>query len=182
MLILDIPSKDIWDEKTETFIMVPDIHIEMEHSLKSIFDWEAIWRTPFLHTKLTHEQLKSYLKCMVVNNAPDNFVDFLAAEDYSKIEKYISTPQTATWFSDPATTKAKGKGKNSIITAELVYYWMSALQIPFECDRWFIDRLFVLIRIAGEENQPPKKMSKKDMLKQRDAINMARRAKYNSQG
>ena len=68
-----------------------------------------------------------------------------------------------------------------IITSELVYYWMTVLNIPFECENWHFNRLMMLIQVANAKNNP-KKMSKKDALARQREINEQRRKQYNTAG
>ena len=86
-----------------------------------------------------------------------------------QINDYINDPMTATWFND------KDRPSNEIVTNEIVYYWMAAAQIPFECQYWHFNRLMTLLKVTSIKNQPAKKMGRKDVLKQNHAINQARR-------
>ncbi len=76
--------------------------------------------------------------------------------------------------------------KNETITSELIYYWMISFQIPFECQKWHLNRLLTLIRICNikekEQNGKGGKMSKRDILAQNNALNAARRMRMKSRG
>lgn len=85
---------------------------------------------------------------------------------------------TATYFS----ANDNGKKSNERITSELIYYWMIALNIPFECQKWHINRLLTLIRVCNIKNQPPKKMSKRDIMSRNTQLNAARRKQMNTKG
>ena len=86
---------------------------------------------------------------------------------------------TASWFSD----KAKGRGSREIITSEVIYSWMVSLGIPFECEKWHINRLMVLIHMCSlDQNGGGKKMSRKDIYSQNRALNAARRQKLGTRG
>ena len=62
---------------------------------------------------------------------------------------------------------------------------MVSFQIPFECQKWHLNRLLTLIRICkikeGQQNKNGK-MSKRDILSQNASLNAARRAKMHSKG
>ena len=85
---------------------------------------------------------------------------------------------TATTFND----SNKKSGGTEIITSELIYYWMISLNIPFECQKWHLNKLFTLIKVCSIKNQPPKKMSKKDIMSRNAALNAARRKQMNTKG
>jgi hypothetical protein len=74
------------------------------------------------------------------------------------------------------------KGRGEIITAELIYYWMVAFTIPFECERWHLNRLFALIRICNIKNSKPKRMSRGEIAQRNRELNAQRRAKYGTSG
>ena len=74
------------------------------------------------------------------------------------------------------------KGHGEIITSELIYYWMVAFTIPFECEYWHLNRLFALIRICNIKNSKPKKMSRSEIASRNRELNAVRRAQYNTSG
>ena len=85
---------------------------------------------------------------------------------------------TATTFS----ARHGGKNNGEQTTAELIYYWMIALNIPFECQKWHLNRLLVLIKICTIKNQPNKKKSKKEIMTRNAALNASRRERLNTKG
>jgi hypothetical protein len=88
---------------------------------------------------------------------------------------------TATWFNDKDKPSGRG-GRGQIVTSELIYYWMIALQIPFECQKWHLSRLMTLIRICNIKNEPEKKMSRGEIYRQNSALNAARRKMHGTKG
>lgn len=169
MLEVTIPGQEMWDEKKEEFISTKGTTLRLEHSLVSLSKWESKWHKPFLgNGEKTVEETIDYIRCMTLTqNVDPKVYDFINDAVIKQVEEYIDNPMTATWFSDIGTNN----GKEEVVTAEIIYYWMIAQQVPFECQKWHLNRLITLIRVCNEKNKPPEKMSKKDFA----AINAARR-------
>ena len=180
MLELHISTGEAWNEITEEFVYGEEKTIVLEHSLVSLSKWESKWHKPFLTQKdKTREEIKDYVRFMTITqNVKPELYDCLTAEHYKKINDYISDSMTATWFSK----EPSGRGSRKQVTAELIYYWMIANNIPFECQKWHLNRLLTLIKVCNIEQQPGKKMSSKEILRNNAAINAARRAQLNTKG
>lgn len=182
MLEIVIPKGEAFNNKTNEFIYWNDQKLVLEHSLLSISLWESVHHKPFLSSEKTNAEVIDYIRCMTINkNVDENAYYGLTTANIEAINEYIKDSRTATWFAEDKIENKAPKRKE-IITSELIYYWMVAYQIPFECQKWHINRLLTLIRVYSEKNKEPKKMSKKDALAQRKSLNAARRAKYNSNG
>lgn len=181
MLQITIPaSVDLWDELNQEFVSMKEQTLQLEHSLVSLSKWESKWHKPFFSkTEKTLEETLDYIRCMTITPNIDSTVYLrLTPENIAQINGYIEDPMTAeTFVSDNKKTPSR-----EIITSEVIYYWMIANNIPFECQKWHINRLIALIRVCGERNAPPKKMSKKEIMSRNAALNAQRRAKLNSKG
>lgn len=181
--IIHIPAREIWIENKEEFLTFPETDIEIEHSLVSISIWESKYHKPFLTSDKTPEETLDYIRMMVIGDLPDEsdkFFTTLPKEIVEEISRYIDDPMTATTFSEEEEKKAN-TGKSEIITSEIIYYWMTAQNIPFECEMWHINRLITLIKVCAIKNQPPDKKKKKltsSDLALRRAKMEAARAKY----
>ena len=180
MLIITTSQKEYFDESTSKFVDVPGRQIELEHSLISLSKWEAKWCKPFLtKEKKTNEQIRDYVKCMIVSrNVPEKIEDIITDDQLTTINEYIDAPMTATTF---GKTQQTGR-QHEVITSELIYYWMIALNIPFECQKWHLNRLLTLIRVCSIKNSPQKKMSRNEILAQNRALNAARRNQLQTKG
>lgn len=180
MLYIIIPAMELWDERKEEFISRKEQTLQLEHSLVSLSKWESKWCKPFLSkdTKTTEEVL-DYVKCMTLtqNVSPETY-NYLTDDNLKQINDYINAPMTATTFSKDED----GKRSREIVTAEVIYYWMIALNIPLDCQKWHLNRLLTLVRVCNIKNTPPKKRSKKDLMSRNAALNAARRKQYNSKG
>jgi hypothetical protein len=63
-----------------------------------------------------------------------------------------------------------------------MYYWLVALNIPFECQYWHLERLITLVKVINLKQSPPKKMSRREIADQQRRLNAERRARYGTQG
>ena len=180
MLRITIPAVEQWDEAKQEFIYTKEQTLSLEHSLVSLSKWESKWCKPFLtKQEKTFEETLDYIKCMTLTqNVDPEVYNYLTNENIKEINEYIGAPMTATYFSDEKTSKISREQ----VTAELIYYWMIALNIPFECQKWHLNRLLTLIKVCSIKNQPPKKRSKKDIMSRNTALNAARRKRLNTKG
>lgn len=181
MLQITVPENELFDERTMTFVRVKQHTLQLEHSLVSLSKWESRWNKAFLsksNTK-TDEEVLDYVRCMTLTqNVDPNVYLVLTNNNIEQINKYIEAPMTATVITD----EKNAKRNNETVTAELIYYWMIALNIPWECQKWHLNRLLTLIKVCNVKNTPPKKMSKRDIMSRNAAINAARRKQLNSRG
>lgn len=180
MLQLTIPAVEQWDEGRQEFVYTKEQTLELEHSLVSLSKWESKWCKSFLsNNEKTYEETMDYIKCMTVTkNVDPEVYSRLTNKNIDEVDKYIRAQMTATYFSEDK----KGKGAREIVTSELIYYWMIALNIPFECQKWHLNRLLALIKVCDIKNQPPKKRSKKEIMSRNAALNAARKKKLNTKG
>ena len=180
MLQITIPGIELWDESREIFTQTKEQTLQLEHSLVSLSKWESKWGKVFLSKQeKTYEETIDYIKCMTITqNVDPNVYNHLSKSIIDKITEYIEAPMTATYFSKE---QSSGNSREQV-TSELIYYWMIALNIPFECQKWHLNRLLTLIRVCNIKNQPPKKMSKRAIMSRNAALNAARRKQLNTRG
>lgn len=180
MLTITIPASEMWDEKNEKFVDIKECTLQLEHSLISLSKWESKWCKPFLFTKeKTEEETLDYVRCMTLTTRVSPEVYYgLTSENIKAINTYIEAPMTATCF----RADRNGRGNREIVTSELIYYWMIALNIPFECQKWHLNRLLTLIRVCNIKNQPAKKMSRREIMSRNAALNAARRKQLGTNG
>ncbi len=180
MLQIVLPAGRGFDERTEEFIEFPQVTLRLEHSLISIHKWEAKWHKSYLSNNgLTVEEQLDYIRCMSLDPNFDMMVlNRLRTEDVIKIRDYIKDPMTAT-----VIHRRNNQPNNSqFITAELIYYWMTEFNIPFECNKWHINQLLTLIEVCSIKQNPGKKMNKREAAMMRAAANESRRKKLGSRG
>lgn len=180
MLEIIIPETELYDGSKDLFIKTKKTTLRLEHSLVSISKWESKWKKPFLTKEpKTYVQSIDYVRCMTLSQNIDPNVYFAINSDTLKrIEQYIDTDQTATWFSN----NEERNRTSEQITSELIYYWMVLYGIPFECQKWHLSRLITLIRICNAKNAQQRKMPKEAILSKNRALNNARRKAMHTKG
>lgn len=181
MLTITVPiSPEGWDEVKQEFVEPKTVALQLEHSLVSLSKWESKWKKPFYSKKdISEEETIDYIKCMTLTkNVDPDVYTHLSRDNIREIKEYIGDPMTATTFG----SEEKSSSNKEIVTSELIYYWMIASNIPFECQKWHLNRLITLIRVCGIKNNPPKKRSKRDLMSRNAALNAARRKQMNSKG
>ena len=181
MLSITIPATELWDEKQESFVSVKEQTLRLEHSLVSLSKWESKHRKSFIsNTDKTTEEVLDYVKCMTITQNVDPIVyRCLTRKNVDDINEYIAMPMTAVYFpEDQSGNKVRGDK----VTSELIYYWMITQNIPFECEKWHLNKLIALIRVCSMKNAPQKSMSKGDIYNRNRALNAARKKQLNTKG
>jgi len=180
MLEITIPDRELYDEENEVFINIKKTVLHLEHSLVSISKWEMTWKKPFLkpNYNFSSEEFRDYIRCMTIDqNVPKEVYVAMSNKECEIIKNYINDEKTATTFSNVG-----GGSNRDIITSELIYYWMTVYQIPFECQKWHLSRLLTLIKICSVKNSKNKKMPINSILTQNKKLNDARRKAMNTKG
>ncbi|MCF8018194.1 MAG: hypothetical protein K9L62_02225 [Vallitaleaceae bacterium] len=179
MLTITIPEIELFDDVKQEFTSSKAQTIQLEHSLVSLSKWESKWLKPFLSKeKKTATESIDYIKCMTITQKVDPEVyQYLPKKILDEVSDYIDAPMTATTIKSEKTN-----GSREIVTSELIYYWMIALNIPFECQKWHLNRLLTLINVCDIKTRPPKKMNKKEIINRNKALNAARRKSANTTG
>lgn len=180
MLRITIPQQEFWDERKNEFVYTKEQTLSLEHSLVSISKWESKWCKAFLSkNNKTYEETIDYIKCMTLTqNVDPKVYDWLTVENIEQVNSYIEAPMTATYLSEDK----RGSTSRETITAELIYYWMIFYNIPVDFRKWHLNRLLTLIRVCDRKNNPPKKMSQRELMARNRALNASRRKQHGTRG
>lgn len=175
VLDLYVPGKEFWNSELQEFIYTKDITLHLKHSLVSLTRWEQHYKRRFLDDgPKNEEEYRFYIQCMTLNKDVDPLVyTVLQEDDIKKVTDYLHDSMTATTLPKQNNNNRTNSEK---LSSELIYYYMSALNIPFECEKWFLNNLIILISIASIKNNPQEKKSKPSWNSIR-ALNAARNAK-----
>lgn len=179
MFQLVVPKREMYDENKGEFLTIDRCTIQVEHSLVSISKWESKWNKPFLSkTDKTLDETIDYIRCMTTSqNVKEEIYSNLSNDNMNDISKYIAATMSATTFYN----EKKGTS-NEIITSEIIYYWMISYNIPFECQKWHLNRLLTLIKVCSNKNEKPKKMSKAEIGNRNKVLNDKRKQQLSSNG
>lgn len=181
MYKLVVLEEELFDENTSEFIILEAIELELEHSLLSLSKWESFFEKSFLGTEnKTDEETLYYVWCMILGDKYDRtIVNRFSDKNLIEINAYINSPQSATTFGEMPSV---GRKIGEVITAELIYYWMVAFTVPFECESWHLNRLFSLIKICNIKNSKQPKMSRNELAQRNQTLNAQRREKLKTTG
>lgn len=180
MLKIIIPEGEFFNSETSEFYYTKEQTLLLEHSLVSISKWESKWKKPFMsREKRTIEETIDYIRCMTITKGVDPLVyKNITSNVVEQIDAYISDPMTATTFREE-----RHSPNREIVTAEVIYYWMVSLGIPFECEKWHLNKLLTLIKVCSVKNSAGNnKMSQRQVMANNAALNAARRKKLNTKG
>lgn len=181
MLEIVLPKTEMYDSETSKFIDVEEVTLRLEHSLISLSKWESIYEKPFLDEEpRTQEESLAYIHAMSLDDISIETLNRLTQIQMNEIGAHIAAKKTATFFND--LSEKKPGGRKSVITSELIYYWMISYGIPFECQYWHLNRLMTLIKVCNNKNAPEQKMSRKDTMARNKMLNEQRKAQFKTKG
>lgn len=174
MLKISVATAEAYDQEHGKFVPSSFVTLELEHSLVSLSKWESKFEKPFLGTDdKTTEETIWYVKAMCLTpDVPDEVFLKLDQANIRAVSDYIAAKMTATTITDLSPQRHS----REIVTAEIMYYWMVALQIPFECQYWHLNRLITLVRVINLKNAPSKSMDRRSAMQQQRSLNAQRRA------
>ena len=179
MFSINIPDQELFDNQTQEFITLHGGELVLEHSLLSVYKWESKWKKPFLSKKeKTPEESRDYVRCMVVSGEIDPMLYyFIPDRIISQVDDYINDPMTATTFQ-----KTNEPQYRDIVTAEIIYWEMTVLNIPIEFETRHLNHLLSLIKVCSIKNGPAKKKSKKERIEESRKRNEMNKKFFNTKG
>lgn len=180
MLVIDIPASiyekpGTWDGHKKQLVRTAPAHLEMEHSLLSIWKWESKWKIPFSETRqMTTEQFLDYCRCMTINKQKDPDVyKYLRQKDAQKIAEYMTDNMSARVIR--GNQFRKKRGPKIRMTSEYYYWLMTQYNIPFDCEKWHFNRLLALIDCCSSNNGDSAPMSYREKQQYYALLNAQRR-------
>lgn len=188
MLQLQVVMSEHFNEETNEFVETTH-RLRLEHSLVSLSKWESVYEKPFLTDKdKSQEEILAYVMMMDLDeDTPLEVFLKLDHKDFIKINDHIHGKKTATWFNK----RPNKKKQTQTVTSELLYYWMTSYEIPWEAQTWHLNRLFTLIEVFNEEraaaesksgNKNVNKERKESLAQERQRLNRERKEALNTTG
>lgn len=173
-----VPKQRLFNEQTRKFHTVNNTTLHLKHSLLSINKWEMITHRAFFYepeTLRNEEDLREYVSCMCLDQKVDPYVYYaLTPKDFQTIETYMEAKMTASLISSDDK-----KQKPERITSEVIYFYMTQLNIWKDCEKWHINRLLTLIEVSNIKLGGGRKLTKEESAKKNREIwekNRAREA------
>lgn len=179
--IILFPQDESFDEAKGKFLPSTDgVVVDLEHSLVSLSKWESKYEQPFLSTAdKTLDQTLDYIRLMIIGpELPPEVFARITADNINEVNAYINSKQTATWFGEETTSKPS----RETVTAEVIYYWMIAHNIPVEFENWHLSKLLTLIKVCNIKNAPKEKTSAQSSASTRRELNAARKRQLGTKG
>lgn len=177
---IDLGTMEYYDEDKNEFVYEDGGVVRFEYSLKSVYDWEARWKRPFLKNDHTPEEIKDFYLTMAIDPIDPKFMNRRVMETLSS---YVgSTPTATTFTSRQNNQNGNSLGIGKVYTAEEIYGLMFLNHIPLEFETRNLNRLLVILRVITSYNQPKEKMDQSDIYEQNRKLNEERKAKYGTKG
>lgn len=180
MITLTLDKQETYNDETNEFQIFLARTVDFEYSLAAVAKWEARWQIPFLTARMTgsdHRLINFYI-CM--SSDPTLEEIYITESVANALSVYIKDPQTATTFNIQNGNTSTENGK--VNTAEELYALMAMNGIPLAFEDRNLNRLLVILKIISVYNNPPKKMSKQEVLQQNAKLNAQRKKEYNTRG
>lgn len=179
MITVDLGRIEYYDSNTNQFAYEEGGVVRFEYSLLALYQWEGKWKKPFLKGDLTNEELIDFYISMALDPIDRRFI---TPEVMLVLAEYIGDNQTATRISSGGTTEEKSKTKGKTYTAEEIYALMFMNGVDMQMEHRNLNRLMTMLSVISSYNNPPKKMSKEEILRQNAKLNAERRAKMKTKG
>lgn len=158
-----------------------EVVLQFEHSLLALSKWESRTKKPFLASSVKkHEEMIDYFQDMLLTPEVDpNLVYRLAPDQMDALTDHINEQQTASSVPEDRTPG----GVPEIVTSELIYFWLVALEIPFHpVETWHLSRAIMLVKITSFKKQPPKKRNPMELLNDWRDIDRRNKERFGTTG
>lgn len=177
MFKITLGPYEAYDNVSNEFITYPEKEYVFNFNLVALDKWESKHRKRLLdNDEITYTEYLDFFLCMC--ESEDLKVNLLTNLEYDAIRRYMNDIPTATVI--PNRKKNAGVRK-TIFTSEIIYGYMSILNIPYEWETKNLNKLITLINTISSLQAPPEKMTREESIEEHRKLIMERRKQQEKQ-
>lgn len=171
MLKITLGPYEAYDNVNNEFVTYPEKEYVFNFNLVVLDKWESKHRKRLLDNEdITQKEYLDFFACMC--DSDDLNVNLLTSSEYDTIRRYMDDAPTATVIPNK---KKKAGGRKTIFTSEIIYGYMSILNIPYEWETKNLNKLIVLINTISSLQSPPEKMTREESMEEHRRLILERR-------
>ena len=171
MLKITLGPYEAYDNVNNEFVTYPEKEYVFNFNLVALDKWESKHRKRLLDNKdITQKEYLDFFSCMC--ESEDLNVSLLTSSEYDAIRRYMDDVPTATVIPNK---KKKAGDRKTIFTSEIIYGYMSILNIPYEWEIKNLNKLIVLINTISSLQSPPEKMTREESMEEHRRLILERR-------
>lgn len=171
MLKITLGPYEAYDNVNNEFVTYPEKEYVFNFNLVALDKWESKHRKRLLDNKdITQKEYLDFFSCMC--ESEDLNVNLLTSSEYDAIRRYMDDVPTATVIPNK---KKKAGDRKTIFTSEIIYGYMSILNIPYEWEIKNLNKLIVLINTISSLQSPPEKMTREESMEEHRRLILERR-------
>ena len=176
MLKITLGPYEAYDNGNNEFIIYPKKDYLFNFNLVALDKWESKHRKRLLdNDDITYKEYLDFFLCMC--ESEDLNVNLLTDLEYDAIRRYMNDIPTATVIPN---RKKKAGVRKTIFTSEIIYGYMSILNIPYEWETKNLNKLITLINTISSLQAPPEKMTREESMEEHRKLIMERRKQQRS--
>ena len=177
MLKITLGPYEAYDNVNNEFVTYPEKEYVFNFNLVALDKWESKHRKRLLDNEdITQKEYLDFFACMC--DSDDLNVNLLTSSEYDTIRRYMDDAPTATVIPNK---KKKAGVRKTIFTSEIIYGYMSILNIPYEWETKNLNKLIVLINTISSLQSPPEKMTREESMEEHRKVILERRKQQEKQ-
>lgn len=167
---------EAYDNVNNEFVTYPKKEYTFNFNLIALDKWESKHRKRLLDNEdITYKEYLDFFLCMC--ESEDLNVNLLTNSEYAAIRQYMDDIPTATVIPH---RKKKAGARKTIFTSEIIYGYMSILNIPYKWETKNLNKLITLINTISSLQSPPEKMTREESMEEHRKLIMERRKQQRS--
>lgn len=173
-LTIQLDDIEYWDDLKEEFVTQDGVKCTFRYTLKNLDKWESKHLKRFIDNSdnITDAEMLDFIVTMCDEDIDPNL---LSINNYKEIVEYIKKTPSATVFPKEKGSARGVAQRKKVYTSEIIYAMMALNHIPFDWENRNLNKLIMLLNCVGSLQEPPKKMTKAEIMEEQRAIIMKRR-------